>query len=155
MAGACFDSIIAKHLQKTRNLLVGRTTAEHVRIRIGSCVDHIDRGSEIVHGLDITTGMASKQEIYSQEICEILTPALVAIAYMAVSLLEKAPLTIAADIYDYGIMLTGGCALMPGMAEALARETGLRVTVAELPQDAVIRGLGQIIQNPKLWEMLL
>jgi hypothetical protein len=44
---------------------------------------------------------------------------------------------------------------MPGMAEALARETGLRVTLAQEPQDAVIRGLGQIIQKPKLWEMLL
>jgi len=75
----------------------------------------------------------------------------VAIARTAISLLEEVPPEIAADIYDYGMMLTGGCALMPGMAEALHRETGLRVTPAEHPRDSVIHGLGRILNHPTLW----
>ena len=58
---------------------------------------------------------------------------------------------IASDIHDYGIMLTGGCALMPGMDIAIRRETGLRVTVAEHPRDCVIHGLGRILKQPTLW----
>ena len=152
VGGACLDSIITKYLQKEKRLIVGMTTAEELRIKIGSCMDHIDRGNMIAHGCHADTGMAFSQEISSNEICATLTPAVAAIAHMVTGLFQQAPPSIAADIYAYGIMLTGGCTLMPGMTEALARETGLRVTVAEQPQDAVIRGLGWIIRTPRLWE---
>ena len=92
-----------------------------------------------------------KGDMDVSEICEAITPAIQAIARTALSLLEDVPPEIASDIYDFGMMLTGGCALMPGMREALNRETGLRVTVAEHPRDAVIRGIGRILNQPSLW----
>ena len=66
-------------------------------------------------------------------------------------MLDQAPPIIAEDIYANGIMLTGGCVHMPGMAEALARKTALRITVAQRPEDTVVCGLGLILQYPCLW----
>ena len=151
VAGERFDAAIMNYLRQKRNLVVGATTAEELRVSIGVCDTHIDRGSMTVYGRNARTGLASRQEVFSSEICEAITPALVAIARNAMSLLEDVPPEIAADIYDYGMMLTGGCALMPGMASALSRETGLRVTVADHPRDSVINGLGRILKYPALW----
>ncbi|MBE6651924.1 MAG: rod shape-determining protein [Ruminococcaceae bacterium] len=151
VAGEKFDAAIMNYLRQKRNLVVGAATAEELRVRIGVCDSHMDRGSMTVYGRNARTGLASRQEVFSSEICEAITPAIVAIARTAISLLEEVPPEIAADIYDYGMMLTGGCALMPGMAEALHRETGLRVTPAEHPRDSVIHGLGRILNHPTLW----
>ena len=151
VAGDRFDAAIMNYLRQKRNLVVGATTAEELRIRIGVCESGMDRGSMTVYGRNARTGLASRQEVFSSEICEAITPAIVAIARTAMSILDDVPPAIAADIYDYGVMLTGGCALMPGMARALSRETGLRVTVADRPRDSVISGLGLILQQPTLW----
>ena len=151
VAGDRFDAAVMNYLKQKRNLVVGNTTAEELRNRIGVCDNSIDRGSMTVYGRNARTGLASRQEVFSSEICEAITPAIVAVARTALSLLEEVPPEIASDIYDYGIMLTGGCALMPGMADALARETRLRITVAPHPRDSVILGLGCILKKPALW----
>ena len=151
VAGDQLDTAIMKYLKQKRNLVVGAGTAEALRVRIGVCDSHIDRGSMTVYGRNARTGMASHQEVFSAEICEAITPSLSAIAANAVGLLEEVPPEIASDVYDYGMMLTGGCAVMPGMAEAISRETGLRVTLAPRPRDCVINGLGRILKDPSLW----
>ena len=155
VAGDRFDAAIMNYLKQKRNLVVGAPTAESLRVRIGVCDPRIDRGSMAVYGQNARTGLGSRQEVFSTEICEAITPTVAAIANTAMTVLNDVPPAIAADIYDYGIMLTGGCALMPGMKEALARETGLRITVADEPRDSVIRGLGRILRKPELWGTLL
>ncbi len=151
VAGERFDAAIMNYLKQKRNLVVGIATAEELRVRIGVCIPSLDRGSMTVYGRNARTGLASRQEVFSSEICEAITPAIVAIARTATSLLEEVPPEIATDIYNFGIMLTGGCALLPGIADALARETGLRITVAPQPRDSVIHGLGRILRQPTLW----
>ena len=101
-------------------------------------------GENYSDNVKLMTGLLRSEQSFD-------TPAIVAIARTTMSILDDVPPAIAADIYDYGMMLTGGCALMPGMPAALARETGLRVTVAEHPRDAVIHGLGRILRQPTLW----
>ncbi len=151
VAGERLDAAIINYLKQRRNLVVGLPTAEELRIRIGTCDSRIDRGSMTVYGRNARTGLASRQEVYSSEVCEAITPALVAIMRSVLSVLEAAPPEIASDVYDYGLMLTGGCAEMPGLPAAIRRETGLRVTVARDPRDSVIHGLGRLLQHPELW----
>lgn len=151
VAGERFDAAIMNYLRQKRNLVIGDTTAEELRVGIGVCDNSLDRGSMTVYGRNARTGLASRQEVFSSEICEAITPAIVAITRNAMSLLEDVSPTVATDIYDYGIMLTGGCAVMPGMDIAIRRETGLRVTIAPNPRDAVILGLGRILKTPELW----
>ncbi len=151
VAGERFDAAIINYLKQRRNLVVGQPTAEELRIRIGTCVPGLDRGSMTVYGRNARTGLASRQEVYSSEVCEAITPTLEAIMRGVTSVLEEVPPEIAADVYDYGLMLAGGCAEMPGLPTAIRQATGLRVTVARHPRDCVIDGLGRIIQHPTLW----
>lgn len=151
VAGDRFDAALMNYLKQRRNLVVGATTAEELRVRIGVCDTAYDRGSMTVYGQNARTGLASRQEVFSSEICEAISPAITAIGRNVLSLLENARHEIASDVYDYGIMLTGGCAEMPGLPEALHRITGLRVTVAPNPRDCVINGLGRILEHPGLW----
>ena len=67
--------------------------------------------------------------------------------YFVLNLLEKTPPELASDIYDRGIMLSGGGALLKGLDERLRRETSLPVYVAEDPLTAVVRGTGKVLEN--------
>ncbi|MBR5123502.1 MAG: rod shape-determining protein [Clostridia bacterium] len=151
VAGERLDSAIINYLKQRRNLIVGSSTAEELRVSIGTCDKSLDRGSMKVYGRNSRTGLASCQDVYSSEVCEAITPTLTAVMRGVLSALEDAPPEIAADVYDYGLMLAGGCAGMPGLPDAIRRETGLRVTIARNPRDCVINGLGRIIQRPELW----
>ena len=151
VAGERLDSAVINYLQQRRNLIVGSATAEELRIRIGTCDKSLDRGSLKIYGRNARTGLASCQEVYSSEICEAVASTLSAITKSVSAVLYDAPPEIASDIYDYGLMLSGGCARMPGLADAIRHETGLRVTVARDPRDCVINGLGRIIRHPELW----
>ncbi len=151
VAGERFDAAIINYLKQRRNLVVGSPTAEELRIRIGTADSRIDRGSLTAYGRNARTGLASGQEVFSTEVCEAITPALDAVIRAVLSVLEEVPPEIAADVYDFGLMLAGGCAEMPGLSAAIRRATGLRVTVARHPRDCVIEGLGKLIEHPALW----
>ncbi len=151
VAGERFDAAIINYLKQRRNLVVGMPTAEEMRIRIGSADGMADRGSMTVYGRNARTGLASRQEVFSAEIAEAIGPALDAVMRGILSVLEDVPPEIATDVYDFGLMLSGGCAEMPGLPAAIRRATGLRVTVARDHRDCVIEGLGRVIKNPTLW----
>ncbi len=151
VAGERFDAAIINYLKQRRNLVVGAPTAEELRIRIGSADGGADLGSMTVYGRNARTGLASRQEVFSAEITEAVTPTLDAVMRGILSTLEDVPPEIAADVYDFGLMLSGGCADMPGLPAAIHRATGLRVTVARTPRDCVITGLGRVIEHPALW----
>lgn len=151
MAGERVDMAIIQYLKHRRNLLIGDATAEALKIRIGTADPSYDRGEMEVCGLDPETGLASRKMITSREVCEAMMPSLDAMARMALSTLENVPPEISGDVHAFGIMLCGGMALLPGLPQALARRTGLRVTLAKDPMDCVIRGIGMIIQNPTIW----
>ena len=61
--------------------------------------------------------------------------------------LEDTPPELSADIYDYGIMLTGGGALLGGLAARISESTGIRVTVAKRPLESVCLGIGRVIES--------
>ena len=151
VAGERFDAAVVNYLKQRRNLVVGMPTAEELRVRIGTMESGIDRGSMTVYGRNARTGLASRQEVFSSEITEAITPAMDAVMRGILSLLEDVPPEIASDVYDFGLMLSGGCAETPGLPAAIRRATGLRVTVARDPRDCVINGLGRIIRDPSLW----
>ncbi len=155
VAGERFDAAIINYLKQRRNLVVGLPTAEELRIRVGTADAALDRGNDCssltVYGRNARTGLAARQEVYTPEVTEAITPAIDAIMRGILSVMEEVPPEIASDVYDYGLMLVGGCAETPGLPAAIRRATGLRVTVARQPRDCVINGLGRIIERPALW----
>ncbi len=151
VAGERFDMAIINYLRRNDHMLIGESTAETLKLKLGTADPTIDRGDMEVYGRNVRTGLAMSRRVTSTEICEAITPAVEAIARMVVSTLEDAPPEIAADVSNLGFMLCGGSARLPGLPAALSRKTGLRVTLARDPMDAVTVGLGRISEQPRLY----
>ena len=150
VGGERIDMAIVNYLKSRYDLLVGDSTAELLKLRLGTANPSIRRGEMEVYGRNVRTGLAATAVVESRQICEAITPSLDAIARALMMTLEDVPPEIAGDIYTYGMMLCGGGSLLPGLPEFLHNRTGLRVTVAKNPLDCVCLGLGRILEHPEL-----
>lgn len=151
MAGERLDMMLINYLRTNGDLLVGDTTAEEVKIRVGAALPGIRREQIRTCGRHARTGMGASLNVTSEDVYHAVHSAVDAVARIILATLESVPPEISADIHSYGFMLCGGSAKLPGIGRALARATGLRVTLARDPQDCVIYGLGMIIRDNRLW----
>lgn len=147
IAGDELDLAIVNYLKQTRNIIIGEITAERLKKRIGSAVPTIDRGTMEVCGRDIHTRLAVTAEISSGEIYDAMKEPISEMISMIKTTLEETPPELSADIFDYGIVMVGGGAMIPGMQEAVHKRTGVRVTVAQHPLDCGCLGLGQMLKS--------
>jgi rod shape-determining protein MreB len=85
--------------------------------------------------------------VSSVDIRQALNPTITEVVSAIRTLLERMPPELSADIFDRGIMLTGGGALLKGLDERIRLETNLPVHVAEDPLSAVVRGTGKVLEN--------
>jgi len=128
-------------------MLIGETTAEHVKKTIGSAFP----GSEVremeVKGRNLAEGIPRSFTISSNEILEALTEPLNQIVSAVKSALEQTPPELGADIAEKGMVLTGGGALLRDLDRLLMEETGLPVIVADDPLTCVVRGSGKALEQ--------
>ena len=148
-AGDELDLAIVNHLKATRNILIGEITAEMLKIRLGTAIDGIDRGSVEVCGRDLNTGLAITLEVTTAEVREAMREPLAEIIAMVKMTLEETPPELSADIFDFGIVMTGGGSMLPGLDQAIRDRTGIRVIIPQKPKprDCVCVGLGRMLQS--------
>ena len=149
--GERVDLNIMNYLQKTRELIVGESTAELLRLKIGIADPRLDRGEMTAYGRHARTGLAAGRTVSSEEICGAIAPVLDNIGRVILATLEGVPPEISADIHRNGVVLCGGASLLPGLCQALGDRTGLDFYVAENPLDCVIVGLGMVLDDPGIW----
>lgn len=147
IAGDRLDVAIVDHLKQTRNILIGEITAELLKKRLGSALPTLDRGSMTVCGRDLRTGLAAKAEISSAEVREAIREPLSEIVRMVRQTLEETPPELSADIFDRGIVLTGGVAMLPGIEQLFRTGTGVRATIAKQPAKCTGLGMGQMLRR--------
>lgn len=147
IAGDELDVAIVNYIKQTREVLIGEITAELLKKRIGSALPTIDRGSMSVCGRDLRTGLAVMAEISSAEVREAIREPLSEIVHMVKQTLEETPPELSADIFDYGIVMTGGMSLLPGLDQLLRAGTGVRVTVAKQPGSCTCIGMGKMLRS--------
>ena len=147
VGGDKFDEAIINYIRRNYGMLVGETTAETVKKRIGSAFP----GSEVremeVKGRNLAEGIPRSFSISSNEILEALTEPLNQIVSAVKSALEQTPPELGADIAEKGMVLTGGGALLRDLDRLLMEETGLPVIVAEDPLTCVVRGSGKALEK--------
>ena len=100
-----------------------------------------------VFGRNINSGLAATEEITSEDIRYAMREELEQIVGAIKSTLEETPPELSADIYDHGIILTGGCSMIRGIGRLITERTGIRVTVAKNPLDSVCLGIGRVIES--------
>lgn len=147
VAGDEFDDYIINYIKKKYNLLIGERTAEEIKINIGSAYPYPDEGEMEIKGRNLLDGLPSNITITAEEIREALADPVSAIIDAIRSTLERTPPELSADIIDRGIMLTGGGALLRGLDQLIANETGIPVNVAESPLDCVVEGTGRLLED--------
>ena len=146
-AGDEMDLAIVNYLKQTRNVLIGEISAEILKKKIGTAVEGIDRGSAEVCGRDLRTGLATTIEVTTEEVRRAIRDPLSEIVSMVKMTLETTPPELSADIFDFGIVMVGGGALLPGIDQAIQHRTGIRVIIPKKPKDCVCVGLGRMIQS--------
>ncbi len=147
VAGDELDDAITAYIKRKYNILIGETTAELLKKRIGSAHPATDHGAMEVRGRNLLSGLPAVITITSAEVREALSDELEHILDAIRSTLESTPPELASDIYDTGIMLSGGGALLPGLDLLISRVTGIRTVVAKAPIDSVAIGIGRIIES--------
>ena len=147
VAGDEFDEAIINFVKKKYNLLIGERTAEEIKITIGSAHPYPEEGEIDIKGRNLLDGLPSNITITAKEVREALADPVSQIVDAIHSTLERTPPELSADIIDRGIMLTGGGALLRGLDELIAGDTGIPVNVAEQPLDCVVDGTGKLLED--------
>ena len=147
IGGDELDQSIVTFLRKNYNLLIGEPTAEAIKMQIGSAIETDNEREMEVKGRDLVSGIPKMVLIHSQEIRECLQEPLRSIVEAVRSALEITPPELASDIVDYGIVMTGGGALIRGLDRLIALETNLPIHVDDEPMTCVVRGAGRVLED--------
>lgn len=146
IAGDDFDDAIVRYVKKKHNLLIGERTAEDIKIKIGTTYPLIEEESMEVRGRDLMTGLPKTITVTSSETETALRETTEQIVEAVMSVLEKTPPELSADILDRGIVLTGGGAMLRGLEELIEERTGINTMTADNPMNVVAIGTGQFIE---------
>ena len=147
IGGDELDQCIVTFLRKNYNLLIGDPTAEAIKMQIGSAIETDDEREMEVKGRDLVSGIPKLVLIHSQEIRECIQEPIRSIVEAVRSALEITPPELASDIFDFGIVMTGGGSLIRGLDRLLALETNLPIQVDEEPMTCVVRGANTILED--------
>ena len=146
-AGDELDDAIVSYIKKKYNILIGEVTAEYLKKSIGSVHPAADRGVMEVRGRNLLNGLPAIITVNSAEIREAMGEQLAHIIECIRTTLENTPPELSSDIYDNGIMLSGGGALLAGFDVLITQVTGIKAIVAKNPLDSVAVGIGHVIEN--------
>jgi rod shape-determining protein MreB and related proteins len=147
VGGNRIDDAIAAYLKRKHSLLVGERTAEDLKISTGSAVTMKEPLKGEVKGRDLLSGLPRSLEVSSNEIVEAIQEPLRLIVGAIRTVLEETPPELAADIFDRGIVLSGGGAQLRGLDRYVAMHTGIPTVVTDSPQTSVVRGTGLALEN--------
>ncbi len=147
IAGDEMDTCIINHCKKNYNLLIGERIAERIKLQLGSVLPFKVEQSMEVTGRDLLTGMPKTFTISSMEIRDSIEEVVKSIITAIRRTLEMTPPELSSDIYQNGITITGGGALLSGLAEYISKEMGLNVIIANDPLSCVALGTGIVLNS--------
>lgn len=143
--GEGMDLALVDWLRAEQQLLVGRLTAEQLKLDLGSLLD-TDRVAS-VRGRCLRRGVPRAVTVTSAQVRRALTPSVQTLINGVKTALERTPPELVADVVDHGLLLTGGGASLEGLDEVLREATGLAVVVPDAPEDTVVRGAGAMLDE--------
>lgn len=150
IAGDEMNEAIMNYAKLKYSLLLGETTAEDVKISIGSAVAQEKEGYAVVRGRDLETGLPKSVKLSSSEVREALAPTLQEMINAISETIEETPPELVSDIMKRGIIMAGGGSLLKGIDKKISEETKMNVYIAEDAITCVVRGCGKLLENSRL-----
>jgi len=143
------NAAIIDHVRRHRGLAIGTQSAERLKLELASATLPADLAQEItIRGRDVLTRRPGAIVITAGEVYPIAWYVVSKIGEVVRTTLAELPPEVAGDIYDRGIILTGGGAMFGGMGDYLRDITKLPVQIADEPRYAIVRGLEQMFDEP-------
>jgi rod shape-determining protein MreB len=150
LAGGDMDDAIIHHLKRQHSLLIGEPTAERIKREIGSAAPLEKPLRMEVKGRHVSEGVPRTVTITDAEVREALAEPIRGIVKAVREALGSVPPELCGDIYERGVMLTGGVALLRKLDEHLRKETGLPIKIADDPLASVVIGAGKLLSDSNL-----
>lgn len=156
IAGNELDENIVNYARENFNLLLGERTAENIKIKISTVASDFERQETTMRGRDLISGLPKEVIISNQQVKEAIYRSVKKIVEAIRDTLEKTPPELVADIYERGLILSGGGALLRGLDKMIYQEIKIPVHIADDPLTSVVRGTGVILEDlDNLREILL
>ena len=143
VAGDAFDEAISRYIRRKYGVVIGRVTAEDIKIQIGCVYPRNEDVTMLVKGRDSKNGIPRELQLSSSEIYEVLRRPARMIADEVLTVLEDSSPELVGDIAENGITLTGGGSQLWGLDMLLAERTGIPCALADDPGSCVAYGCGK------------
>lgn len=154
-AGNEFDNNIIEYIREEFNILIGEQLAESIKIAIGSAMP-LETPTEIeVRGRDLLTGLPKALMVSDKQIRDAISRTVVKIIDNIKIILETTPPELVSDIYERGLYLSGGGALLRGLDKAISIATKIPVKISDDPLTCVVRGTGILLTDKELLEKVV
>jgi rod shape-determining protein MreB len=155
IAGNTLTEDIIRYIREEFNVSIGEQVAEKVKIKIGSASIQKESVKMVVRGRDLINGLPKEIEVTDSQIREAMSRSINQIIHNIKIVLETTPPELVSDIYEHGIILTGGGALLRGLDKEVSQATRIPARVADDPLTCVVRGCGILISDPELLEKVV
>ena len=156
IAGDELDEDIVNYIRREKNLSIGETTAEQIKMEIGCAMPLMTDMAMEIRGRDLTSGLPLNVVVKSSEVLEAMEESVSKIVEAVKLTLEKTPPELASDIVEKGIILAGGGALIQNLDKLLSKETNMPVYIADNPLECVVKGAGKTLEDlEKLKKVLI
>ncbi len=156
IAGEEMNKNIIQYGRDVFSLLLGEKMAEEIKIKIGSASELKEPMATEMRGRDLITGLPKSVTVNDHQIRDALGRSTKQIIDGIKATLEVTPPELLADIFERGMVLTGGGALLRGIDQAITRATGIPVRIADDPVTCTVRGTGLLLENlPLLQEIAI
>ena len=147
VAGDKLDEAIVEHVRKTHNILIGEPTAESIKKTIGAVHPDVQTEHMEVSGINLYSRLPAKVMLTTNDAITAMSEPVSQIVTAIKRTLEKTPPELISDIYDTGIMCSGGGAMLKGLSTLLYEETGVKTYIAKRPLDCVVDGIGSVLDD--------
>ncbi|SDL95842.1 rod shape-determining protein [Halarsenatibacter silvermanii] len=147
IGGDEMDEALVQYIKKHYNVMIGERTAEEVKTEIATAYAEGEKIEKEVRGRDLVSGLPRNLNISTEEVRNAIKEPIASILEAVKITLERTPPELSSDIMDFGIVLTGGGALLKGMDRLIAEETEIPVHLAEEPLDCVVKGTGKALEE--------
>ena len=147
IGGNSIDEAIADFIRTRYNMLIGETTAESIKLSIATAYPISDGELYEVKGRNVMNGLPMHIFVSSTDISKAIEGTLNKILSAVTDSLAKTPPELIADLFEKGLILTGGTSRIPGLVDLIHERTRLGIIHPENPELMVIKGAGKFLKN--------
>lgn len=155
VAGDHLNRAIVRYIRDQFKVLIGDKTAEDAKIVLSSIFENEKENEMVVRGRDVVTGLPREVSITESDIRTAISGSVDSIVEAVRIVLEQTPPEVLSDVMQRGIHVSGGGALIPGIAPLLKDLMKVPVFIVPDPLRAVVRGTGIVLENLDYYEEIL